>query len=287
MGGALVCTATDLFTYALKKSPWGLRDHLLPIDSRPMGRRDLAERHEAFFFDLYASGFTSDIPLYLDLAAKYPGPVLEVGCSAGRVTERLARAGHEVVALEPWRPSLALARQRCRTYPDRVRLQDHDLRRLPLPERFNVVFVTLYHYNYLIDLEEERLFLRHARQSMRDPGIIVLDCFCPLSIVAPDQVGCWRVIERTYRGHHLEVRDRREMLNPLLELRTQVFRLDGGPEQERVTYRRYVAPPQAAELLTEAGFENVRWIQDYDLSTARTVEPETRPTGPFRILGEL
>jgi SAM-dependent methyltransferase len=252
-----------------------------------MVTREYAARHRARFLDLYVTGFTADLPIYLDLAAKYSGPVLEVGCGTGRVAEQLARAGHSVVALETSRASLAVARQRCRPYADRVRLQDHDLRHHPLPERFHAVFVTLYAFNAMLDLEEERLFLRHTRQSMRDPGIIVLDCFCPLSLVAPDQVGRWRLIERTSRGHRLEVRDRREMLNPLLEQRTQMFRIDGGLEEEKVTHRRYVSPSQLAELLAEAGFENIRWIQDYDLGTARQVQPDERPSGPFRILAEL
>jgi SAM-dependent methyltransferase len=252
-----------------------------------MVSREYAARHQARFLDLYVTGFTADVPIYLDLAAKYPGAVLEVGCSTGRVTEHLARAGHAVVGLETLRSSLVVARERCRPYADRVRLQDHDLIHHPLPERFHAVFVTLYAFNALIDLEEERLFLRHARQSMRDPGIIVLDCFCPLSFVAPDQIGRWRLIERTSQGHRLEVRDRREMLNPLLEQRTQMFRIDGGPEEEKVTHRRYVAPAHLAELLCEAGFENIRWIQDYDLGTAQPIRPDDRPSGPFRVLAEL
>jgi hypothetical protein len=122
---------------------------------------------------------------------------------------------------------------------------------------------------------------------MREPGIVVLDCFCPLSLVAPDQVGSWRVIERTSGGHQLEVRDRRDMLNPLLERRTQIFRIDGGPEHEMVTYRRYVAPSQVAELLTESGFDQIRWTEEYDLESARAIGAEDRPSGPFRVIGQL
>ena len=252
-----------------------------------MGRRDLAERTFAQFSDHYTRGFLADIPMYLHLAAKYPPPVLEIGCATGRVTEELARAGHEVVGIEIIRPSLIIARQRCRPFADRVRLRDHDLRALALPERFHLAIVPLYSFNMFIDLEEERLFLRHACNSMRAPGVLVIDCFCPLSLVSPEQVGTWRVIDRTLGDHHMVVRDRREMLNPLLERRVQIFSVDGGPEQEVVTHRRYVAPPQAEELLREAGFERVRWTEEYDLETARPVEPGDRPSGPFRIVAEV
>ena len=94
-------------------------------------------------------------------------------------------------------------------------------------------------------------------------------------------------LERVAEGHAIEVRDRREMLTPLLERRTQVFRIEGGVSGEHVMHRRYITPQHAANLLEEAGYGSVRWVQDYDLTTARTVEADDRPSGPFLMIGEL
>lgn len=251
-----------------------------------MGEREGGEGF-ADFYDLYTEGFEGDVPLYLDLAAKFPEPVLEVGCSTGRVTRRLAEAGCEVVGLETEREMLALARERLRPFADRVRLHDHDLRHSALPERFHLGFVTLHTFNALIDVEEQRLFLRHLIRSLRAPAVVVLDCFCPISQVAPEQLGKWRVIERTSRGRHVLVRDRREMLNPLLERRTQRWRIDGGPERQAVTHRRFVPPVQARHLLEEAGFEAPRWVQGYDPSTCRPIDNDDRPSGPFLVIADL
>ncbi len=77
------------------------------------------------------------------------------------------------------------------------------------------------------------------------------------------------------------------MLNPLLERRTQVFQIDGGPEQEMVTHRRYHPPMYAVQLLTESGFENIRWIQNYDSTTLSPIRPEDRPTGPFLVIADV
>jgi SAM-dependent methyltransferase len=50
--------------------------------------------------DVECGGYTADLPLWLELAGEVAGPILDVGAGTGRVTIRLAQAGHEVHALE-------------------------------------------------------------------------------------------------------------------------------------------------------------------------------------------
>ncbi|MEE9279611.1 MAG: class I SAM-dependent methyltransferase [Myxococcota bacterium] len=251
-----------------------------------MRDRKTAERRFAEFYSSFAADFSQDLPVYRELAAKYAGPVLEVGCRTGRVARQLAAAGHEVCAVDTSRPMLEIARAKLARWGDRVRLAGFDLRQGALFDGFRVVIATHYAFNSLIEIEEQRLFLRHVSRSMSSPGVLAIDFFCPLSIVRPDAVGQWRVIERRCGELDLACRDKREMLTPLLERRTQVFSIGAGPECEFVSYRRYVPPQQAASLLGEAGFESVRWVEGYDLSSARPVEDSDRPKGPFMLLGE-
>jgi len=249
-----------------------------------MIRRQSVQRRFAEFYKLYAGDFQADIPIYLDLAAKFPGPVLEVGCGTGRVAAHLAHAGHEVVSVDVSRDALEVAQQHLRPWDDRARVVDLDLRAQPMPERFHVSFVTLYYFNGLIDIEEQRLFLRNLRASIRAPGIVAADFFCPLTRARPDESGSWREIKRLCGSRSVSLRDRREMLTPLLERRTQIFQIDGEEETEVVTHRRYVPPSQAARLFEEAGFESPRWFVGYDLATMATVRDEDSPTQPFMIL---
>lgn len=244
------------------------------------------QRRFAEFSDGFLADFRQDVTVYLELAAKYPGPVLEVGCRTGRVTWHLAQAGHEVCAVDTMRPMLEVARRNLEPFGDRVRLMDFDLRSSVLYDSFCVVFATQHVFNTMIEIEEQRRFLRHVVRSMSSPGVIALDLFCPLSFVRPDEVGRWRTIERTVDGRPHVLRDRREMLTPLLERRTQVFHIAGSPENEHVSHRRYIPPQHAAALLEEAGFEGVRWIERYDASTSREVGEDSRPTGPFLVVGE-
>jgi SAM-dependent methyltransferase len=252
-----------------------------------MRDRIASEKRYAEFLDVYLGGFAQDVPIYLDLAAKHPGPILEIGCGTGRVLARLARAGHEVVGLDIHRPMLELARERLRPWRDLVRVAFHDLRREALTTRHHVALVTLHCFNAWIEIEEQRLFLRHLRRSIVAPGVVALDCFYPLAFARPELAGEWREIERSHGGRTARVRDRREMLTPLLERRTQVFRVDAGPETEYVTHRRYVTPGQLAALLEEAGFENVCWMAGYDAATLVPAEPDHAPAGPFLMLAEV
>jgi SAM-dependent methyltransferase len=221
-----------------------------------MRERESIEQRFAQFYQLYVGDFRQDIPIYLDLAAKYRGPVLDVGCGTGRVASHLAAA---------------------------VRISQLDLRRTPLPERFRVALVTLHTFNFLIDVEEQRLFLRHLRHSVWSPGVVALDLFCPLSLVRPEIADQCRTIERTYGDQRVLVRDLREMLTPLLERRIQIFRMNDDPEAQVVTHRRFITPWHAVE---EAGFEGMRCIENYDLATARPCTEEEGVRGPFLILAE-
>jgi SAM-dependent methyltransferase len=244
------------------------------------------ERRFAEFYRLYCQGFRRDIPVYQELAAKHDGPVLEVGCRTGRVAAHLGSAGRQVTAVDTARPMLELAVEHVRPWAERVRVADVDLRHQPLAERFPVVLVTLFAFNDLIDVEEQRVFLRHVRRCLASPGVLAVDLFCPLFLARPDDVGEWREIDREVGGKQLHLRDKREMLTPLLEKRTQEFSIEDGPTGEHTSHRRYIPPQQAAALMAEAGLDNVQWIRDYDLTTLGPVEDDARVSGPFMVLGQ-
>ncbi len=251
-----------------------------------MQSRTSSERQYAEFHSLWVEDFRKDVTLYLDLAAKYAGPVLEIGCGTGRVLARFGEAGYEALGVDVSRPMLEVARRELAPWQDRVRIADFDFRGNALFEKFHVALATLYVFNALIDVAEQRLFLRHVTRCMKSPGVLALDFFCPLPMLRPETNGKWREITRKVRGHELVLRDKREMLTPLLERRTQSFRIDGSEPLEHVSHRRFVPAQQAEQLLVEAGFESVRFVQDYDLSGARAIGEGERPLGPYQLIAE-
>jgi SAM-dependent methyltransferase len=246
--------------------------------------RDSVQRRFAEFHRLYVRDFTRDLPLYAELAAKQSGPVLEVGCATGRVIRHLASLGHRCLGIDTRREMLELARRELDPFEERARVADFDLRSRPLPERFGVALVTLFFFNSMIEVEEQRRFLRHLMRALEGDAVVALDLYCPLAVVRPGSEESSREIRRMAEGRELWVRDQREMLTPLLERRVQQFRIEPGAEGEVVTHRRYLVPHAAATLLEEAGFQDVRCVRDYDLSTAAPVDPAAAADGPFLLL---
>jgi SAM-dependent methyltransferase len=64
----------------------------------------------ARFYDLENADFTDDLEFWVRLAKERGGPVLELGCGTGRVTQQIARAGCAIVGLDNSEAMLALAR---------------------------------------------------------------------------------------------------------------------------------------------------------------------------------
>ncbi|MBX3143217.1 MAG: class I SAM-dependent methyltransferase [Trueperaceae bacterium] len=101
-------------------------------------------------YDLQYESYRDDIPFYLRLAAELGGPVLEIGAGTGRLTEALAAAGHEVVAIDYSEAMLARSEPRLHAYTrsGQVTLLKRDMRELELGREFALViapFNTLMH----------------------------------------------------------------------------------------------------------------------------------------------
>jgi SAM-dependent methyltransferase len=86
------------------------------------------------------------------------GPILELGAGTGRITLPVARAGHDVLAVDIGRPMLRRLRQKLggrRTALGAVRAVCADMRRLPFPDRAAAAAFSAYNsLGCLLDLAD-------------------------------------------------------------------------------------------------------------------------------------
>lgn len=132
----------------------------------------------ARFYDWEHADFLEDVPLYLGLARRTGGPILEAGCGSGRLVMPLARAGYDVVGLDSSTAMLDLARARLHREPtlaQRVRLVEGDVRTVQLGEQFRLVIVALDSFGLLTEQGDQLQALQTLGRHLRSDGLLVLD----------------------------------------------------------------------------------------------------------------
>lgn len=136
---------------------------------------------EPDLYDAHYIGYRDDLPFYTRLAADTGSPVLELGAGTGRVTEALALAGHEVLAVDLSPAMLATAEARLGRagVMDRVRLLEADMRSLRLKERFPLVIAPFNALMHAYTLDDQDRTLDVVRQHLEDGGVFAFDLYVP------------------------------------------------------------------------------------------------------------
>lgn len=97
--------------------------------------------NDVIWHDLECGGYAEDLPLWHELARAADGPILDVGAGTGRVTLALARAGHDVTALDVEPAFLEVLRERADGLP--VRTVAADARSFSLGRRFALILAPM------------------------------------------------------------------------------------------------------------------------------------------------
>lgn len=136
--------------------------------------RDIVE-----FYDLEHDAFDDDASYFANLVQE--GPVLEVGCGTGRIVERLARGGLEVLGIDTSEAMLSAARVRLADVPNAaVRLMS--VESLSLSRHFRAVIWPLNVLWHLPTLAAQVGALRQVRSCMEMGGLLVIDLTNPLTL---------------------------------------------------------------------------------------------------------
>lgn len=249
------------------------------------------------FYDLENADFIEDLDFWVQLARDSGGPVLELGCGSGRVTQQIARAGINIVGLDNSEEMLELARKKISRKPDLVSrttlingdMTDFDLhgqthtRRLSAPTYgrtdvsapFQLIIVPFNTFMHLTTQTDQLALLTCARKHLSPGGQLVLDLTNPAPAYA-DPPTETLTLERTFRDEGGGDRA------PLTIQQFSTIRLDRLDQIAHILYHydalaedgtvkrtlipitlRYIFPAEMSLLLAQAGFKLVHLYGDY------------------------
>ena len=220
-----------------------------------------AEHYDA---DYRARGHVEDIPMYVELARKSGGPVLEMGCGTGRILIPIAREGIAVHGIDMSDDMLRQLRMSLSHEPqavqDAVRITRGDIRSARVTGEFALVMAPFRVAQHLLTREDQKAWLRNVRHHLRAGGELVFDVFNPdfsrmtgtrSHVDVERQIPGGRVLRRYAEFEaHFEVQ--------VLEIElTWAIEDQGGRVYERkARFRmRWYTRPELENLLELEGFE--------------------------------
>ena len=138
----------------------------------------------ARLYDLDLIEDPGDLDLYLALARRTRGPVLELAAGTGRIAVPLAVAGHDVTAvdIDPAMLERAFARARGGRRPSgTLELVEADLLDLALPAAgtFGLAFIALNSLFLLATRDDQRGALRTIARHLAPGGLAAIDVWLP------------------------------------------------------------------------------------------------------------
>jgi SAM-dependent methyltransferase len=168
--------------------------------------------------DVECGSYRADIGLWLELAAREAGPILDVGAGTGRVAIPLHRAGHEVVALDLDGELLSVLRSR----EPEIRTVTADAQSFELGQRFGLVIAPMQTVQLL---DDPAAFMAAARRHLSPGGLIAVALATEMepfdgADLDPDglQEDDWTYLSTPValrdRGAFVEIERRREAIGP-------------------------------------------------------------------------
>jgi SAM-dependent methyltransferase len=231
----------------------------------------------ARLYDWEHDEFRADTDLYVQLARRSGGPVLELACGTGRVLAPLVEVGLEIVGVDRSEAMLERARARLARSPQRVCLVQADLSRdfdARIPERrYGLIILALDALGLLAGVTEQLRLLRRLRLRLAPHGMLALD----VVHVAPlfDEPQGLPVLQHAGEDEESGASVIKWMVRRLLPATQQIDLLSiydltwSGGETRRLTEPlalRYFSRYELEHLLARAGLEVEAMCGDYELS---------------------
>ncbi|HEY2318662.1 MAG TPA: class I SAM-dependent methyltransferase [Solirubrobacteraceae bacterium] len=127
---------------------------------------------KAIWHDLECGSYSADLEFWRALAARTGGPILDVGAGTGRTTLELARAGHEVTAIDLDDELLAALRERAGNLD--VTTIVADARAFWIGDAFPLIIMPMQTIQLLGGAQGRAQFLECAAFHLESPGALAV-----------------------------------------------------------------------------------------------------------------
>lgn len=223
----------------------------------------------AALYDEQYAHYRDDLAFYTRLAADYGSPVLELGAGSARVSAALARAGHQVVALEVSGEMIRRGRERLagEGLSEQVRYRQGDMRALELGERFSLIVAPFNAFMHLYTLSDQDAALAGVSAHLTRGGLFALDLYNP-------NFGALGALRREAEWAHVGG-ERAELFlyqtvdqdAQILETRYYLDRVDEDGRLRRDTAtltQRYYTRFELERALRSAGFTHLQFYGSFE-----------------------
>jgi SAM-dependent methyltransferase len=230
----------------------------------------------ARFYDTENADFIEDLDFWVGLAKDSGGPVLELGCGSGRVTQQIARAGIQITGIDNSQAMLALARAKLNRIPElakRATLVYGDMTTFEIPAtQFALCIIPFNTFMHLHTTAEQLALLTQVRKHLAPNGQMVMDLTNPAPAYA-DPANETLTHERTFYND----------TNKTTVQQFSTLRIDRTAQLARIVYHydmiddnnnlkrtlipitlRYTFPIELRLLLDKAGFKLTHLYGDYE-----------------------
>jgi SAM-dependent methyltransferase len=210
-------------------------------------------REAAVWDDVEHGGYTADLELWSRLAPER-GPVLDLGCGAGRVSLHLAREGREVWAIDSDPDLVAELSDRAREERLDVHPAEGDVRDFDLGETFGLVAAPMQLVQLLRGESERARMLASVRRHLEPTGVFAATVMDPPILWGDAEEGSLPDVREhegwVFSSLPLGVRVDGDQL--VIERLRQVVSPEGELSESRHDVRLDVLEPERLEAEAEA-----------------------------------
>ena len=226
-------------------------------------------KHFSQFYDSYTEGFNSDISIYKYLIKDHKH-IIEVGCGTGRVLKELANDNIFLTGVDVSMEMLEIAKDKLKylTGNNSIKIFEHDFSIDYIKHKYDICLVTWFTFNYIS--KNSVTFLKNIRKSLHKGSLIVLDMFYPQTLKQPKNNNIWIEKEIKINNKNYLLKDKRNVINNIEE-RIQIFETEGNI-QEIITERFYYSKQDIQKKLQEAGYSEIKIIDEYDIVSMHVLE---------------